>query len=142
MADVITLDGLELPGDLVFADEYEWCEVERKTEYSLTGALIVQESTKLAGRPITLSARQEALHKKRLINETGGYGHIWISRSTLDDLISKANTPALEMTLVLPDDQTFTVMFREEGISAQPLYHIMPHEDADPYYVVIKLITV
>lgn len=142
MADVITLDGLELPGDLVFSDEYDWCEVERKSEYSLSGALIVSESVKLAGRPITLEARQEALHKKRLISETGGYGHIWITRQTLDSLLSKANTPENEMTLVLSDNRTFTVMFREEGITAQPLYHIMPHDDADPYYVVIKLITV
>lgn len=142
MAYVITLDDLELPGDLVFNDEYEWCEFERRTEYSLTGNLIVHEATKLAGRPITLTARQEALHKKRLINETGGYGHIWISRQTLDALLVKANTPELEMTLVLSDERSFTVMFREEGITAQPLYHIMPHDDADPYYVVIKLITV
>lgn len=141
MADVITLDDLELPGDLVFTDEYEWCEVERKTEYSLTGALIVYEATKLAGRPITLEARQESTHKRRL-NETGAYGHIWISRQTLDALLVKANTPELEMTLVLSDERSFTVMFREEGITAQPLYHIMPHDDADPYHVVIKLITV
>ncbi len=141
MADVITLDGLELPGDLVFSDEYDWCEVERKSEYSLSGALIVSESVKLAGRPITLEARQESTHKQRL-NETGAYGHIWITRQTLDSLLSKANTPENEMTLVLSDNRTFTVMFREEGITAKPLYHIMPHDDADPYHVVIKLITV
>lgn len=140
MADII-LDGLTLPGDLVFSDEYEWCEVERSTDYSLTGALIVEENVKLAGRPITLEARQESTHKRRL-NETGAYGHIWITRQTLDSLISKAATPEKEMTLVLSDLRSFTVMFREEGVTAEPLYHIMPHDDADPYHVVIKLMTV
>lgn len=142
MADVITLDGLELPGDLVFSDEYDWCEVDRKSEYSLTGSLIVNEEVKLAGRPITLEAREEKTYYRAAKNDQGGLGNIWISRQIVDDLIDKANTPELEMTLVLPDERSFTVMFREEGVTAKPLYHVSPHDDADPYYVVIKLITV
>ena len=56
----IYLDGLELPGDLVFRDEYSWCEVDRAFEYTLGGTQVIEQSIKLAGRPITLEATSES----------------------------------------------------------------------------------
>jgi len=129
MADIV-LDGVTLPGDLRWTDEYQWCAVERSAEYSLGGSLLIEESTKLAGRPITLEA----------VNEFRG--HIWLDRDTVDTLLARAELTNHSMTLVLSDNRTFTVMFRDDGVKAEPVYHIMPHEDGDPYHLTIKLMTV
>ncbi len=129
MADIV-LDGITLPGDLRWTDEYQWCSVERSAEYSLGGSLLIEESTKLAGRPITLEA----------VNEFRG--HIWLSRDTVDSLLALAENTNHQMILVLSDDREFTVMFRDDGIKAEPVYHVMPHENSDPYHLTIKLMTV
>lgn len=41
---------IELPPDLHWRDEFSWTPVEQSTEYSLTGALIVQSGARQAGR--------------------------------------------------------------------------------------------
>jgi len=51
----------------IWPDEYDWNPVAQATEQTLTGALVVEEHTRLAGRPITL---------------TGG----WLTRAQLDAL--------------------------------------------------------
>lgn len=126
----ITLDTLVLEGDLNWTDEFEWSPVERGSIYSLTGSLILSESTKQAGRPITLEAQSEFR------------GPIWLSRDTIEDLYTKVGIAGLEMTLTLSDLREFTVAFREDGLIAVPVYHVMPHVGADPYYLTLKLQTV
>lgn len=133
----ITLDGIVLDGDLIWSDEFQWCAVERSTEYSLTGALIVSESTKQAGRPITLNSKPESQTEL-----SGGRSLIWMTRQTVEALYAKAAEAGLEMILTLHDNRTFDVMFREDGFDARPVRHISPHEDSDPYYLNIKLITI
>lgn len=129
MADII-LDGLALPGDLVWTDEYQWCVVERSAEYGLTGSLIVEESVKQAGRPITLEAKNEFR------------GPIWLDRSIVNDLVAKAAITGKQMTLTLSDGRSFSVMFRDTGVKAEHVYHVMPHIDGDPYYLTLTLQTV
>lgn len=122
----ITLGGLTLPGDLHWKDEFAWSPVQRSAEYSLTGALIVQESVKQAGRPITLEARSD----------------VWLTRSAVRALQTLAETPGWSGTLTLADGRAFTVAFREEGLSAEPVRHIAPTEDADPYTLTLALMSV
>lgn len=126
----ITLDAIVLDGDLNWTDEFEWSPIQRSVEYSLTGALIVSESTKQAGRPITLEAQSEFR------------GPIWLSRNTIEALYAKLSTVNLEMTLTLSDNREFDVVFRDEGMIAIPVYHVMPHDSSDPYYLTLKLQTV
>jgi len=130
MADII-LDGIHLPGDLIWEDEFDWSVVERTSEptYSLAGVPIFEESTKTAGRPITLVAKNESR------------GPIWLLRSTVLALHAKLNLPLHTMTLTLSDLRTFSVCFRGVGIEAEPVYHLMPHQDGDRYYLTISLIT-
>lgn len=131
MASVpITLDAIILPEDLNWSDEFQWSPVARSTDYSLTGALIVEESLKQAGRPITLEAKSEFR------------GPVWIDRDTVDALYAKAAVPGTQMTLTLSDSRTFTVMFKDDGVKATPVYHVMPHDDADPYYLTLSLQTI
>jgi hypothetical protein len=39
----------------LWPDEFEWDPVAQATEQTLTGALVVEEHTRLAGRPLTFS---------------------------------------------------------------------------------------
>lgn len=121
----ITLDGLELPIGLRWTDEFSWSPVERSTTYSLDGSLIIQESVKLKGRPITLS---------------GGINYSPIPRDDLLTLYEKLTTyPETGMTLILHDTRQFQVMPHEHFVSE--IYPVvMDSGPADPlaadlYYI-------
>lgn len=129
MADII-LDGIHLPGDLVWEDEFEWSVIERSNaSFSLGGTPILDENSKTAGRLITLTAKQESR------------GPIWVTRDIVTALLDKNAMPAHSMTLTLSDSRTFTVRFNGIGVEATPVFHIMPHENVDRYYLKIYLIT-
>lgn len=118
---MITLESIAIPslGDLHWADEIEWTPVMQGTEFSTTGALLVDLSVKQAGRPITL---------------VGGEQMAWITRATLLELQALAADPGREMALVL-HDRTFTVIFSHDGkpIEAEPIMRIVPPLDTDIY---------
>ena len=133
----ITLDAIVLDGDLIWTDEFQWTPVDRSVKYSLTGAPILSEQTRLAGRPITLNSKPESQSEL-----SGSNSLIWMNRATVKALYTKASTIGLTMTLTLHDGRTFTVAFREDGFNAKPVRHIAPHEDTDPYYLSIQLETV
>lgn len=130
MAEPITLGGVTLPGDLRWSDEFAWSPVARAADYSLTGALIVEEAAKLAGRPITLEAKSEEL------------GYVWLERSAVEALAALAATPGWTGILTLADARQFTVAFRDEGVTADPVRHRTPAASADPYTLVVRLHTV
>jgi len=119
---IITLnDGVStvnLPGDLLWEDEYQWSPPRHGFDYSLNGAALVQVSTRQAGRPITLS---------------GADDRGWIGKTALDQIYAFSIVPGLEMTLTLADARTFTVMFRHQEdnvVQAEPVmfgrnfYHV------------------
>jgi hypothetical protein len=127
---VITLDGITLPGDFSWADEFEWVSVDRTMEYSLTGKAIYKQFPKVSGRPITLVAGNEFK------------GPIWIARSIVKELYAKAALLSHTMTLVLADSRTFSVVFDDKSIEAKAVYHVAPNLDTDPYYITLYLRTV
>lgn len=129
MADPsIHLGGVALPGDLEWTDEHAWSMVVRASEYSLTGALILQEAAKQAGRPITLSSDND---------------RAWITVATLASLQALNALPGWTGTLVLADARTFTVAFRDEGIVAAPAVFQAPSGAyADWWQVTLQLIEV
>ncbi len=122
----ITLGAVTLPGDLRWADEFSWTPLVQSSEYSLTGALIVQEAAKLAGRPITLEAQRDT----------------WVTRATVLAAQALAETPGWSGTLTLHDGRTFTVGFRDDRISAEPIRHVAPLESGDAYTLTLKLQTI
>jgi hypothetical protein len=93
------LDAIELPDDLVWEDEFSWSSVIQNLGYSATGSLFIQESTMQAGRPITL---------------IGASDMAWINRETVESLYAKAAVAGTEMTLVLSDARSLTVMFKQD----------------------------
>ncbi|MGO0307495.1 hypothetical protein ACTL6P_12955 [Endozoicomonas acroporae] len=70
--------------------------VEQSTERSLTGALLVQEGQLVHGRSIVLSGNGEAG---------------WVSRLTVKSLFALSKAANKTMTLTLPDNRQFSVIF-------------------------------
>ena len=57
MSDILISDGsttVALPGDGEWRDERQWSDYVGAARYSLGGRLVVQESRRLSGRPLTL----------------------------------------------------------------------------------------
>jgi hypothetical protein len=111
---------LELPGDFEWADEYTWQPVVQDSGYTLTGALVVETATKLAGRPITL---------------VGADDRAWITRADLDQLRTWADIPGQELTLTLRG-VGHTVLFRHQAGALDAVEQILFVEDpaAGTYY--------
>lgn len=129
---VITLGAVTLPGDLKWSDEFAWSAIARSAETGLTGATIIQEGTRTNGRPITLEAQSESA------------GYIWLERLTLLALQTLAATAGWTGTLTLADGRAFSVRFREDGLSAEPVQHQVHSAALNtlPYTVTLKLQTV
>ena len=129
---MITLDdgvtSIDLPGDLEWVDEFEWSAVVAEQEYTLAGALVVDESERQAGRPITLQ---------------GDY--VWITRATVLALRALDVSEA-QFTLTLEDGRTFTVGWnRASGDSplvAKPVHYQAPVAVDDWYTIVLRLMEI
>lgn len=99
---------------LQWTDEYDWSPVEQSTEYSTSGAMLVDVGLKLAGRPITLEGTDTAA---------------WINRATCDTLQAWAKLPGIELTLVVRG-MAHTVMFdhAKKAFSARPIWKLLDGE--------------
>ena len=75
-----------LPDALSWADEYTWSPVQQSKTYTTTGALLIEEGVKQAGRPITLEGSED---------------RTWCTRALVDQLHAWAQTPAMVLTLTL-----------------------------------------
>lgn len=104
MADYIMLDAIQLPKDLEWVDEFAWDKVPQVIGYSASGSMFIQEGAKQAGRVITLSGKEDMG---------------WITRETALLLLAKKEQAGLVMTLVLYDDRSFNVMFRQGEIAVE-----------------------
>ena len=127
----ITLGAITLPATLVWEDEFSWTPVEQSSEYSLTGALILQTATKLAGRTITL------------VGQSDGLDHTaWISRANLIILKTALDVAGATFTLTLHDARTFTVS-ANGPVKATPLpaYKSMlpANPDSDHWYLLASV---
>lgn len=113
----ITLGAVTLPQGLVWSDEFDWTPLAQTTEYSLTGALIVEQAEKQAGRPITL---------------IGGIDFAWLTRTNVAALKTLLDA-GTAMTLTLHDNRTFTVLpSGAEPLSVSPLPVVKNSGAANP----------
>lgn len=136
----ITLDGVELPEDLEWSDEFTAWKVGQVIRPTLTGALVVQEAAMQAGRPITLQS----------LDLGAGTYVAPIALSVLDALRAKEEAAgAANMTLTLPTSgggtRSFTVRWRRTdgpAIQARPLTFKVPAEPSDLFLVTLRLIQV
>ena len=127
-AVVHTLGAISLPRGMLWADENDWLPFDKHVEYSTTGALLIDAGTRLAGRPITLQAE----------NDAG-----WIRRDVLAALRTLAADPLGVHTLTLADGRTFDVQFAAgDAITAHPVGRPELPADENPYVATIRLIEV
>lgn len=136
----ITLNGIELPGDLYWQDEFTAWRVGQVQRPTLTGALVIQQSARQSGRPITLVTTQHS----------GGYVAP-VTLATLSALRALEEQSAVTpMALIMPGhngaaDRTFSVLFnRASGaaIEAEPLVFRVPYSDGDFFKITLRLIEV
>lgn len=126
---------IELPEDLEWVDELTSWAVAQSEEYSLTGALIIQRSKRLAGRPITLQSG-------------GNFG--WATRETIEalkalDELAESTPMTLEMSIYPTGTQTFSVQFRRgesPAIESAQRKHRLPPTPDEYCSLVLRLIEV
>lgn len=116
--------------DLEWVDEFEWTPVEQSKDYTIGGSLIIQEATKLAGRPITLKGGNE----------------VFVTRSQVTELNDEATiSSGKSYTLTLPDGRTKTVAFDHGGsgaveASAPSIFRQRTMQAASLYNLTIRFI--
>lgn len=118
-----TLEGITLPEDLSWQDQYLWSEHTRGLTYLVTGAALIEESQKLAGRPITL---------------TGA----WASKTQVEALKALEDTVA-DMTLVF-NGTSYTVRWRGDNpIEASTVIPGLADPNASSqYFLTLRMIEV
>ena len=105
---------VDLGDRLEWEDEYTWSPVEQATEYSTTGALLMDVGLKLAGRPITLQGTQTAA---------------WLTRAVCDTLQAWAALPGIALTLTLRGVERQVVFdHAQKGFDAQPIWRLADGE--------------
>ena len=127
---MITLDGLELPEELIWVDEMSWSEIKATTKRTIQGKFIVQENKvpSQAGRNITLTSDDA-----------------WIDRTDLLQLQDWSNELGKELFLVLNDGSSYLCRFRHWDDNVLSNEQISPTAFQDgltQYKLTIKLAVV
>lgn len=126
MSITLTYNGttLELPPDLVWADEFTWLPVRQEISRSTAGTLLVDVAVCVGGRPITLRGESNSA---------------WITRADLKTVVAWAALPGQQFTLSLHDSSQYTVIFNHgngdttQAIGQEPVVDFCDAEDSDYY---------
>lgn len=115
--------------DLIWADEFAWAPVEQTVDRTITGALIVQTATRVAGRPITLAAE----------SDSSG----WIARAALDQFKTWAAIPGQVMTLVYRGG-THSVIWRHQdtALDVTPVVFYSDVQAGDYYRATLRFMEI
>lgn len=118
-----TLADLPLPDDVIWTDELAFSSISQTITPTLTGAIVVEENDAAIGRPITLKGVGPLSLIKQLKNIEAVINH--------------------QMSLVLLDGMTRTVIFKRPGVAATSLLgDFADPSDADPYEFTLNLLEV
>lgn len=126
-----TNETITLPQDMQWQDEFTWSDLAQSIpQRTRGGALVIQQSQKLSGRPITL-----------------GGEWVWSDRGDYKKLQEWSAVKKMTMTLTLSNAdpiRTFAVAFRthEGAIDCRPVVFATPEPDNAPYTGEIRLMTI
>lgn len=119
-----SLAGIELDDEIAWTDELDWTPIEQSLSRGQTGRMIVQEGTKVGGRPMTLTMTD-------------------CSRATVDLLRDQLTTAQMSLLLY---GTTYQVRWRhgDKPIEATPLVdYVNPASISDlAYTITLRLIEV
>lgn len=121
---------LELSPDLTWSDENNWFPVEQTAQRTITGALVISASTRIAGRPITLEPEDDS--------------SAWMPHTSVATLRNWAAVPGKELTLTLRGVAR-QVVFRHHdgtGLEASPVKTYRDVQDTDFYTCVLRLMEI
>jgi hypothetical protein len=124
----ISLDAIALPAGLEWIDEHDWSPVTQVVKKTLTGALVISEQAQLKGRNITLQGDPETT---------------WVTKTDLDQLLTKANTADLAMVLDY-HGTSYNVMFLRDqtAIEARLIVPFSNPQSGDYYSLTLRLMEV
>lgn len=126
---MIALDGISLPKDMLWTDEWGASKVAQTVRRTLDGGLVVFYGERRAGLPITLQSQPDAG---------------WLTRAQVEAIALRAESPGGIYSLTLRGE-TRQVMFRhqdEPAFDAEPLIPLADPQPGDFYIATIKLMTV
>lgn len=123
---------IELPYDLYPIDDLNWSAVVSKTDYTLTGALDVQQGTKKAGKPLTLQSQDDmGVITRQVVNEL----HQWANLTETTFIMEyEADGQTKKVNVMFDHSQT--------PIEAIPLKEFNSPNLDDYFRVVIRFFTV
>lgn len=132
LIDPSTNDEIKLPDDMYWIDEFKWQPRVSNSTYSLSGALIVEEGVRLAGRPITLQPPEDLA---------------WIPRAIVSKLRTWASYPSRRFILQFEyptDTRQFVVIFAPDGepVESDPVKGFPQHRDDDWFKIKLKFVEV
>ena len=119
-----------LPSDLYWADEFAWQPVVQTAERTITGALVLQQAARTAGRPITL----------RSFSESSG----WVTRAAMGALREWASIPQCEMVLSYREN-SYNVTWRHHdgnALEATPVVWFSDAQNDDYYTATLNLMEI
>lgn len=121
---------INLNPDLFWSDENDWHPVEQTAERTITGALIVSASARVAGRPITLQPEDDSSGATSL--------------TTLSQLRNWAAVPGQVMTLTIRGESRSVVFRHQDGaaIEARPWIHYSDVQPGDWYFATIRFMEI
>ena len=121
----ISLDGIDLPKDLEWQDEFDWSPVSQAQVISMSGALIIEEDAQLKGRPITLY---------------GGPNACWVPRSKVEEIYALIGTANRVMSLNY-HGTIYPVSWRhnDKPLEAKPVQRVMNPGAAHKYSITLRL---
>lgn len=105
---------ITLPPDLIWTDEREWYPVDQVVDRSVTGALIISNSTRIGGRPITLASATD---------------RAWLTTALLEQCAAWASVPGQLMTLQLRGSARSVIWRHHDAGGAISASLVMPNDD-------------
>lgn len=124
---MITLNGVTLPYDLVWKNEFDWVKTSYKVKPTLGNTVTVTSSTMIgnSGRKINLEA-----------------DYAWAFRADVIAISDMLNAVTSPMLLQLHDNRQFMVVLGDSGFSATPLNEDPEPNSKTPYRLSFSLIAV
>ena len=124
---MITLNGVTLPYDLVWKNEFDWVKTNYKVKPTLGNTVTVTSSTMIgnSGGKINLEA-----------------DYAWAFRADVTAISDMLNAVTSPMLLQLHDNRQFMVVLGDGGFSATPLNEDPEPNLKTPYRLSFSLIAV
>lgn len=121
---------INLNADLYWADENDWHPVEQTAERTITGAMVVSTSARVAGRPITLQPEDDSSGATSL--------------PILTQLRNWAAVPGQVMELTLRGVSRSVIFRHHDGaaVEARPWIHYSDVQSGDWYFATIRFMEI